>query len=226
MGKYENLGAFLQKQRAREVPLTFREIEKITGVKLPPKAQHHRAWWSNNPSNNVMTKVWLEAGYESAQVDMEARKLVFRRVVKASEASGGFAEAAAEAIRHQGRPPPGPRRVEGDGPHSARSRSDRAGRSRVGRSGGQEVWTGSAVTDVAASPRHARGDLAIRGRSRWRRRRCPPLKPHIATTRPLLVSPITAWEIGQLVSRNRIEPQRNTTSLVRACTRDTRDAAR
>src|SRR5258707_9568891 len=80
MGKYENLGAFLQKQRSREVPLTFREIEKITGGKLPPKAQHHRAWWSNNPSNNVMTKVWLDAGYESMRVDMRARKLVFRRV--------------------------------------------------------------------------------------------------------------------------------------------------
>src|SRR5436305_3627483 len=84
MGKYEPLGQFLRKQRTQEVPLTFREIEKITGVKLPPKAQHHRAWWSNNPSNNVMTKVWLEAGYESAQVDMNARKLVFRRVAKAS----------------------------------------------------------------------------------------------------------------------------------------------
>jgi hypothetical protein len=94
MGKYENLGAFLQKQRTREVPLTFREIEKITGVKLPPKAQHHRAWWSNNAANNVMTKVWLDAGFESVQVDMKARKLVFRRAVKASEASGGFAEAA------------------------------------------------------------------------------------------------------------------------------------
>jgi hypothetical protein len=96
MGKYENLGAFLQKQRAREVPLTFREIEKITGVKLPPKAQHHRAWWSNNAANNVMTKVWLNAGFESVQVDMEARKLVFRRVVKTNAASGGFAEAAPE----------------------------------------------------------------------------------------------------------------------------------
>jgi hypothetical protein len=94
MGKYENLGAFLRKQRVREVPLTFREIEKITGVKLPPKAQHHRAWWSNNPSNNVMTKVWLNAGFESAQVDMAARKLVFRRIVKAGATSGGFAEPA------------------------------------------------------------------------------------------------------------------------------------
>ena len=80
MGKYEPLGQFLRQQRTREVPLTFRDIEKITGVKLPPKAQHHRAWWSNNPNNNVMTKVWLEAGFESTQVDMEGRKLVFRRV--------------------------------------------------------------------------------------------------------------------------------------------------
>jgi len=83
MGKYESLGTFLRDQRAQEVPLTFDEIEKITGVQLPPKAQHHRAWWSNNASNNVMTKVWLEAGYESTQVDMNARKLVFRRAGKA-----------------------------------------------------------------------------------------------------------------------------------------------
>jgi hypothetical protein len=93
MGKYEKLGAFLQKQRTREVPLTFGEIEKITGAKLPPKAQHHRAWWSNNAGNNVMTRVWLNAGFESAQVDMAARKLVFRRIAKAG-AAGGFAEAA------------------------------------------------------------------------------------------------------------------------------------
>jgi hypothetical protein len=92
MGKYEPLGQFLRKQRTNEVPLTFREIEKIIGVKLPPKAQHHRAWWSNNPDNNVMTKVWLAAGFESAQVDMEGRKLVFRRAAKASEAPRGFAE--------------------------------------------------------------------------------------------------------------------------------------
>lgn len=94
MGKYEPLGQFLRQQRTAEVPMTFREIEKVTGVKLPPKAQHHRAWWSNNPSNNVMTKVWLAAGYESTQVDMAVRKLVFRRIAKAGEATDGFAEPA------------------------------------------------------------------------------------------------------------------------------------
>jgi len=84
MGKYEPLGAYLREQRTQEVPLSFAQIERITGAKLPPKAQHHRAWWSNNPSNNVMTKVWLDAGFESTRVDMAARKLTFRRIGKAA----------------------------------------------------------------------------------------------------------------------------------------------
>jgi hypothetical protein len=100
MGKYEPLGAFLRSQRAQEVPITFREIEKITGVKLPPKSQHHRAWWSNNPSNNVMTKVWLAAGYESTQVDMKARKLVFRRVEKAGSGAAQPEAKARKGERH------------------------------------------------------------------------------------------------------------------------------
>jgi hypothetical protein len=92
MGKYEPLGEFLRAQGTQEVPMTFAQIEKITGVKLPPKAQHHRAWWSNNPSNNVMTKVWLAAGYETERVDMAARKLIFRRVANAAAQAGDFAE--------------------------------------------------------------------------------------------------------------------------------------
>lgn len=80
MSKYDGLGAYLRSQARAEVPMSFAEIEKVTGVRLPPKAQHHRAWWSNNPNNNVMTKVWLAAGYETSQVDMEGRKLVFRRI--------------------------------------------------------------------------------------------------------------------------------------------------
>jgi hypothetical protein len=80
MGKYEPLARFLRKQQAHEVRLTFGEIERIVGAKLPPSARKQRAWWSNNPDNRVMTKVWLAAGFRSEQVDMAARELVFRRV--------------------------------------------------------------------------------------------------------------------------------------------------
>ena len=79
MAKYSALGDYLKRQHREMVPLTFGEIEKITGTKLPPSARKHRPWWSNNPHNSVMTKVWLDAGFESEQVDMQSRKLVFRR---------------------------------------------------------------------------------------------------------------------------------------------------
>jgi hypothetical protein len=79
MSKYARLGDFLREQGRESVPMTFAEIERIVGVSLP-KSQKHQAWWSNSTSNNVMTKVWLDAGYRTEQVDIAHGRLVFRRV--------------------------------------------------------------------------------------------------------------------------------------------------
>ena len=87
MSKYTPLGEYLKKQSREYVSMTFAEIEKITGVKLPPSSRY-RAWWSNNDFNSVLTKVWLEAGFESEQVDMDKRRLVFRRVRGAKAGAG------------------------------------------------------------------------------------------------------------------------------------------
>lgn len=85
MSKYDALGEFLRKQRSERVPMSFAEIERVTGAKLPPSARNHRPWWSNNPTNSVMTRVWLDAGFRSEQVDMASRRLVFRRVHDAKQ---------------------------------------------------------------------------------------------------------------------------------------------
>ncbi len=77
--QYEPLGQFLKSRSAGETPLRFDEVEAIIGAALPPAAGRHPAWWSNNPSNNVMTKVWLDAGYRTERVDLGARSVVFRR---------------------------------------------------------------------------------------------------------------------------------------------------
>ena len=81
MSKYGALGNYLKRQHRDLVPMTFAEIEKVTRSKLPASARY-RAWWSNNDFNSVLTKVWLEAGFKSEQVDMAKHKLVFRRVRK------------------------------------------------------------------------------------------------------------------------------------------------
>ncbi len=77
--KYAPLTAHLEARRTDEVPMTFTDIERVLGFGLPGSAQKHRAWWSNNGSNNVMTQAWLRAGYHSAEVDIEGGRLVFRR---------------------------------------------------------------------------------------------------------------------------------------------------
>jgi hypothetical protein len=89
MGKYEPLGEFLRRQRADEVPMTFADIERVIGAKLPPTSPNYPAWWSNNPTNNVMTKVWLDAGFRTEQVDVRQRKLLFRRAGAAPAAASG-----------------------------------------------------------------------------------------------------------------------------------------
>ncbi len=88
MSKYEPLTGFLKAKRGREVRISFSEIEALIGEKLPARSKGHRAWWSNNPNNSVMTKAWLAAGYKSAQVDMANEKLSFIP----DPAGGGFAE--------------------------------------------------------------------------------------------------------------------------------------
>ena len=80
ISKYEPLTAHLRKQPYREIPCRFGELEKILGFELPSSARQHRAWWSNNGSNNVMTKAWLSAGFRTRDVDMENERLTFERV--------------------------------------------------------------------------------------------------------------------------------------------------
>jgi hypothetical protein len=93
MAKYGALGPFLSGQPSREVPVTFSDIEKVIGEKLPRSAYVHRPWWSNNPSNSAMTKVWLDAGFRTERVDMAGQRLVFRRISERS-----FGESAAPSF--------------------------------------------------------------------------------------------------------------------------------
>lgn len=81
MSKYSSLTTFLASRTQPKISMSFEDIERIVGSKLPQSAFNHRAWWSNNPTNSVMTKAWLAAGFRSEDVDMTARRLVFSRSV-------------------------------------------------------------------------------------------------------------------------------------------------
>jgi hypothetical protein len=85
MGKYAPLKEYLTAQGFDHVPMTFAQIEKLLNLTLPA-SKRYPAWWSNNPSNNTMTREWLDAGYETEAVDIAGEKLVFRRVRRSPNA--------------------------------------------------------------------------------------------------------------------------------------------
>src|SRR5437868_15190543 len=78
MARYSALSDYLRAQKRNNVPMTFDQIERLIGRKLPA-SHRYRSRWSNNSFNSVMTRAWLDAGFEAANVNMKARKLLFRR---------------------------------------------------------------------------------------------------------------------------------------------------
>jgi len=89
MSKYDALGTYLRQRNQSEVSMTFAEIERIVGFTLP-KSHKRLAWWSNSVGNNVMTRVWINAGYRADKVDVAARTIVFRRVAGDTNGRGLF----------------------------------------------------------------------------------------------------------------------------------------
>jgi hypothetical protein len=87
LSKYTPLREYLSGRSEAEAPMSFADIESVVGFPLPPAARRYRAWWSNNPTNSVITNAWLGAGFRSAQVDMANQTLRFVRVSPAPQAA-------------------------------------------------------------------------------------------------------------------------------------------
>ena len=80
-GKYQRLYSHLCGLATREWKTTFSEIESLIGFGLPASARLHRPWWSNQAGGNGHSQAlaWGAAGWETAEVDMEAETLLLRR---------------------------------------------------------------------------------------------------------------------------------------------------
>jgi hypothetical protein len=91
MGKYDPLHEKLSASRAREVRLSFNDIEALLGADLPKGAREKKSWWTKEESGHA--SAWLEAGYE-ADVDLDAQTVVYRKAaVEAPAKAAGLAHA-------------------------------------------------------------------------------------------------------------------------------------
>jgi hypothetical protein len=102
LSKYTPLQVYLSGRPDAETAMSFADVEQVLGFSLPPAARRYRAWWSNNPTNSVITNAWLGAGFRSAQVDMAGQTLRFVRAAPGAQgraAGGRSGPSPVEALR-------------------------------------------------------------------------------------------------------------------------------
>ena len=76
--KYRLLSDYLYSSKDDMVKLTFEDIEKILGFKPPPSAYVHRAFWANTKTHSIALS-WMGVGYETVEVSIKDRYVVFER---------------------------------------------------------------------------------------------------------------------------------------------------
>ena len=78
--KYRPLHEFLKSLDEQERRMSFTEIERLIGQQLPPSARKHSPWWANyRSSSSRQSWAWLDAGWETCDLDFEAESVNFTR---------------------------------------------------------------------------------------------------------------------------------------------------
>ncbi len=79
--KYAPLYHHLCEHTAQEWQASFAEIESILGFPLPQSAYNYPAWWANEKEGmHYHARAWLAAGWETYDVNLAGKRLVFKRV--------------------------------------------------------------------------------------------------------------------------------------------------
>ena len=76
--KYIRLINYLNNRTESFVAISFKEIEKQVGDKLPTSAYRHRAFWSKTLTHSVAFG-WLDAGYKTNSIDFNMQLVTFKK---------------------------------------------------------------------------------------------------------------------------------------------------
>jgi len=68
----------------QEKTLSFAEVEKIIGDKLPDSAMRHRPWWANQEGGSRAPQ-WRAAGFKVDHADLRRHIVRFKRIAAAAE---------------------------------------------------------------------------------------------------------------------------------------------
>ena len=81
VGRYEPMEQWLvqQKEGARDIRVSFDDLERVLGDELPASAREHRSWWANDPDSHTQALAWMRAGWRVEDVDLATGTVSFKR---------------------------------------------------------------------------------------------------------------------------------------------------
>jgi len=77
--KYQKLEEYLRNSSKQIEKLTYEDIERIIGTKLPSSAYKYRAWWSN--SGQPHAKTWSNVNWKVSSVNI-GESVTFKNIIK------------------------------------------------------------------------------------------------------------------------------------------------
>lgn len=75
--KYGPIHDFLVASERTERLMSFVEIERIIGCRLPASARKYPAWWANDATPSRQSWAWLSGGWETRDVDLAGELVRF-----------------------------------------------------------------------------------------------------------------------------------------------------
>ncbi len=89
--RYARLAVWLQNVALTENTkrLSFDQIKSIIGHQLPPSSKH-RAWWANDQVGHSHSKLWLEVGWQVAEINLSEEQVIFTRIKERGKAFDEF----------------------------------------------------------------------------------------------------------------------------------------
>jgi len=76
--KYRLLSDYLYNSEHSRISLSFGDLEQILGFELPPSAYKYREFWANTKSHSIALS-WLGVGFETVEVDVRKKLIVFEQ---------------------------------------------------------------------------------------------------------------------------------------------------
>ena len=80
--KYNKLKQYFAKCTSTSITLTFKEIEKIGSIKIPPEARTHKQWWYPRKEYNRIAEAWISEGYSMKKLNLPGERITFHHIAE------------------------------------------------------------------------------------------------------------------------------------------------